>query len=111
MLENSIEKLFRAIEESAEYLEYKEITSILKENKELNDLIDEIKSLEKEATNLEYHKDIKYKEIDKLIAEKVQILNNNAIYREYLEKLKRFNDTLKVSSALIEEYIDEKVSI
>ena len=52
-----------------------------------------------------------YKEIAELIKEKINILNENSKYKEYLTKLKTFNNTLLASSTLLEDYIDNKVSI
>ena len=96
---------------SNEYKEYINIVNILKENKEVNNLIEEIKSLEKKATKLEYEKNKEYIEIDKQIEEKTKVLNSNKEYQEYLSKLKAFNNTLLASSSLLDQYIEEKVSI
>lgn len=111
MIESSIENLFTEINNSNEYKEYINIVNILKENKEVNKLIEEVKSLEKKATKLEYEKNKKYIEIDKQIEEKIKILYSNKDYQEYLSKLKTFNNTLLASSSLLDEYIEEKVSI
>lgn len=111
MIESSIEELFDSINNSKEYQEYKEITSILNNNIEVKSLIEEIKELQKEATYLEYNEDDKYKELDKIIEEKTKALNENAHYQEYLVKLKKFNNILLASSSLLDEYIEEKVSI
>ena len=111
MIESSIEELFNSINNSNEYKEYKLIVNTLESNKEVIDLIEEIKKLQKEATYLEYHEDNKYKEIDNIIEEKTKELNNNSKYQEYLSKLKKFNNTLLASSSLLEDYIDSKVSI
>ena len=111
MIESSIEELFESINSSKEYQEYQEIVSILNNNKEVKDLIEEIKVLEKEATKLGYNNDDKYKEIDKIIEDKSNILKENKDYNEYLSKLKKFNNTLLTTSSLLQEYIDEKVTI
>lgn len=111
MIDSSIEELFASINNSKEYKEYKAITSILNDNIEVKTLIEEIKSLQKKATMLEYNEDDSYKEVDKIIEEKTKILNDNIHYKEYLSKLKSFNTMLMASSSLIEDYIDEKVSI
>ena len=111
MIESSIEELFETINNSKEYQEYKEITSILNDNIEVKALIEEIKELQKEATNLEYNEDVKYKEIDKIIEEKTKALNENTHYKEYIYKLKKFNNVLLASSSLLDEFIEEKVSI
>lgn len=111
MIDCSIEELFDSINNSKEYKEYREITSILNDNEEVKSLIDEIKELQKEATYLEYNDDDSYKDIDKVIEEKTRILNNNDSYKEYLSKLKEFNSVLLASSSLLDDYIDSKVSI
>ena len=111
MIESSIEKLFNSINNSNEYKEYKLIVNTLESNKEVIDLIEEIKKLQKEAVNLEYKNDDRYLELDKKIKEKEKILNNNKDYQEYLSKLKKFNNTLLASSSLIEDYVTDKVSI
>ena len=111
MIESSIEELFNSINNSNEYKEYKLIVNTLESNKEVIDLIEEIKKLQKEAVNLEYKNDDRYLEVDKLIKEKENILNNNNDYQEYLSKLKDFNNTLLASSSLIEDYVTDKVSI
>ena len=104
MIESSIEELFNSINNSNEYKEYKLIVNTLESNKEVIDLIEEIKKLQKEAVNLEYKNDDRYLEVDKLIKEKENILNNNKDYQE-------FNNTLLASSSLIEDYVTDKVSI
>ena len=111
MIESSIEELFNSINNSNEYKEYKLIVNTLESNKEVIDLIEEIKKLQKEAVNLEYKNDDRYLEVDKLIKEKENILNNNKDYQEYLSKLQDFNNTLLASSSLIEDYVTDKVSI
>jgi len=111
VIESSIEELFNSINNSNEYKEYKLIVNTLESNKEVIDLIEEIKKLQKEAVNLEYKNDDRYLELDKLIKEKENILNNNKDYQEYLSKLKDFNNTLLASSSLIEDYVTDKVSV
>ena len=78
MIESSIEELFNSINNSNEYKEYKLIVNTLESNKEVIDLIEEIKKLQKEAVNLEYKNDDRYLELDKLIKEKEKILSKNA---------------------------------
>lgn len=111
MIQGSIETLFNAINNSEEYREYQEITSILNNNKEVKDLIEEIKVLQKKATRLEQENNEEYEVIDEEIKEKSNILNNIDDYKLYLSRLKNFNNVLLTSSSLIEDYIDEKVSI
>lgn len=111
MIESSIEELFNSINNSNEYKEYKTIVDIIDKDSYIKDLINEIKSLQKEATYLEYNNDDKYKKIDLVIKEKTELLNNNSKYKEYLSKLKCFNDSLLASSSLLEDYIDNTIGI
>ena len=109
MIENSLEELFNSIENSKLYQEYKKMSDILSKDKEIKKLIDEIKELEKKATYLENIGDDSYKKIDEEIKIKADILNNNHIYQEYLERMDELNDELAMSTKIIEEYIEEKV--
>ena len=109
VINTSISELFNSIENSRLYKEYKKMDEILSKDKKIKELLDEIKELEKEATYLEYIGDDRYKEIDNLIKEKADILNDNQIYQEYLNKMDEFNNELAISSKMIEKYVEEKV--
>ena len=109
MIENKINELFSTIENSKEYKSYMNIGNVLKEDKEINNLINEIKTLQKKSVNLEYNNDPTYKEVDKIIEEKVNLLNSKPIYKEYLRRMNDFNDILASSSNTIENYINEKI--
>lgn len=109
MINNKIDELFQAINESEEYQDYIKIVKILKEDKELTNLIEEIKQLQKEATILEYQNNTKYKEIDNTIKEKLNILNNNPLYVEYKYKMDELNNIISTSSNMITKYLEEIV--
>ena len=109
MIDNKINELFQVIENSNEYRAYLEIGAILERDKEINTLIDDIKSLQKKSVNLEYNNDVSYKEVDKEIEEKVKLLNSKPIYQEYLNRMGEFNDILSMSSNNIEKYINSKI--
>ena len=109
MIDNSLEELFKTIENSDLYKEYKEMEKILDKDKEIKKLLDEIKELEKEATYLEYIGDTKYIELDEEIKKKAEILENKPIYQEYLHKMEELNEELAASSKIIEKYVEEKV--
>lgn len=108
-MNSSLEELFNSIENSSLYKEYLRMKDILSKDSEIKSLIDEIKELEKQATYLEYLGDESYKEIDKEIKRKAEILNNKQVYKEYLNKMDEFNDELAISSRMIEKYVEEKV--
>jgi len=109
MIDNKIEELFNIIKESIEYKDYIEIKSKLEKDEYINNLIKEIKKLQQEATKLEYNEDIRYIEIDNKIQEKVDILNSNILYQEYLKKMKILNNILSKSSKIIENYVNDKI--
>lgn len=109
MLDNKIDDLFLTIENSNEYIEYKKIGDILKKDPIISILIQEIKELQKEATYLEFNNDERYKEVDEIIASKVEELNNNVVYKEYLKKMKEFNKLILSSSNIIENYVNDKI--
>lgn len=109
MINSSIEELFNSIENSKLYQEYKKMASILNKDKEIKELIEEIKELEKKATYLESIGDEEYKKVDELICQKADILNNKQVYIEYLNKMEEFNNEMAISSKMIEEYVKEVV--
>jgi len=108
-MENKLEELFNSIENSSLYKEYKKMEDILSKDKNIKEMIEEIKVLEQEATHLEHLGDPRYKEVDELIKKKADILNSNPIYQEYLNKMDEFNDELSISSKMINDYVKEKV--
>ena len=110
MIENKIDDLFKTIENSREYQDYLKIGDSLSKDASINELIDEIKKLQQESTELEYHGGDSYKEIDKVIENKVAELNLKPAYQEYLNKMNEFNDILAMSSKNIEDYINEKAN-
>lgn len=109
MLDNKIEELFGTIESSSEYIEYKKIGDILDKDPNILMELQEIKELQKEATYLESNNDIRYKEVDEIIAKKVEELNNNEVYKEYLEKMREFNKLILNSSNMLESFINSKI--
>ena len=109
MINNTIEDLFKTIEESDEYKKYLKIKNILNSDEEIMKLIEEIKDLQKKSVRLEYNNDSSYKNIDKEIKMKVDILNSKPVYKEYLNRMEILNDILSESSNNIEKYINSKI--
>ena len=105
-MDNKIDNLFAAIENSKEYKNYLSIGKSLKKDTKINELIEEIKKLQKESTRLEYNNDDSYKEVDALIESKVKELNSIPAYIEYLNKIdspKTINHHLKKQIKLIKD--------
>ena len=109
MINESINDLFEAIEQSNEYKNYLEIGKILENDEEIKNLIEEIKKLQQESVRLEYENNLEYKKIDKEIKNKVDKLNKMPIYQEYLRRMDTFNNVLSESSNNIEKYINSKI--
>ena len=109
MVNSSIEELFNSIENSSLYKRYMKMSEILSKDSSIRDMLEEIKTLEQEATYLESIGDDRYKEIDEEIKVKADILNNNYVYQEYLNSMNEFNDEISMSSKMIEKYVEEKV--
>ena len=109
MIENKIDDLFHAINNSKEYQAYLNIGSVLEQDEEINQLVNTIKQLQQESVQLEYLQDTSYKEVDKEIEKYVHLLNSKPIYQEYLRRMEEFNDILAMSSSNIEKYINSKI--
>lgn len=109
MIENKINELFDTIKNSKEYKAYLNIGEVLENNSEINDLVDEIKKLQKESVKLEEIGDSKYIEIDKIIEEKVNKLNSIPVYQEYLRRMDEFNNIITESKDNIEKFINKKI--
>ena len=109
MIDAKIDELFDTINNSKEYQDYLSIGKVLENDGEVNSLINEIKDLQKKSVRLEEMGNPEYKEIDKVIKEKVDLLNNKPIYKEYLRRMNEFKDIIAMSSNQIEQYINSKV--
>jgi len=109
MIQNKIDELFATIKNSKEYQAYQNIGEVLQNNDEVNNLVNEIKQLQQQSVKLEEENDLKYKEIDKVIEEKVSILNSIPVYQEYLRRMDEFNEIITSSKTNIEKYLNEKI--
>ena len=109
MIQNKIDELFETIKNSKEYKAYQNIGEVLKNNDEINDLVNEIKKLQQESVRLEEENNPQYKELDKEIEKKVTILNNIPIYQEYLRRMDEFNNIITTSKNNIEQYLNDKI--
>lgn len=109
MIENKIDELFQAINESEEYKAYKNIGDVLEKDEEITNLINNIKTLQQKSVRLEEAGNDEYKEVDKEIEIEVKQLNEKPIYQEYLKRMNELNDILAMSSKQIEDYINRKI--
>ena len=72
MIQTKIDELFETIKNSNEYKAYQNIGEVLDKNEEIKSLVEEIKKLQQESVRLEEEGNLEYKEIDKIIDEKVK---------------------------------------
>ena len=109
LLNRQIDDLFQAIYESLEYQEYLSISKVIDGNDEIKQLVNEIKRLQQKSVRLEEQKDDSYKEVDKVIDDKVLKLNSIPLYQEYIRRMNQLNDILAESTFQIEKYINSKI--
>lgn len=95
-MNNKMNDLFNRIEDSNEYKEYKKIGKIIEQDSSISALLQEIKDLQKEAALLEANDDVRYKEINNVIDDKVKELYNNKNYVKYLDEIKKFNEYMSL---------------
>ena len=102
------DELVSLIIESSEYQKYQDIKEKMKKDEEVMGLIEEVKSLQKEAVKKSI-KNEDVEELDKTIEEKLVILNKIPIYQEYLDVEEEINVTLQTIKNTIENYINKAI--
>jgi cell fate (sporulation/competence/biofilm development) regulator YmcA (YheA/YmcA/DUF963 family) len=105
-MNNKIEELFNTIENTKEYIEYKEIKELLINDEEIMNLIKEIKKLQKKAT----HEEASHQTIYKLIQEKINNLNSYSLYHEFITKKENLNDILAFVTNTINKYLEDIIN-
>ncbi len=89
-IEEKALKLVKSIKENKDYKEYLELREKLKSNKEIMDLIDEVKSLQKAYVKSAYLDNSIKQKLDN----KLNHLESISLYQEYLIKEKKINSIL-----------------
>ena len=83
-------ELVKVIKDSDDYKEYLELKEKIKSNKEIIELIDKIKNLQKTYVKSAYLDSNVKQELDN----KLEILNSIPLYKEYLGKEKKINSIM-----------------
>lgn len=96
---NSLDELIDYIKNTIEYKKCLELKSKMSSNSNINNLIDNIKNLQKKYIKSNYDSDIKL-ELDKLNEE----LNNIPIYITYTEYLDRVNEMISYVNDELSDY-------
>ena len=104
-LNNSADKLIIAIKESLEYQQLMIVEEKINQNQLLLKLITDIKSLQQ--------KNLINPTLDgeQILNLKIDQLNQNKIYSEYLEALKNFNQLTKKINQKINQYINNVIEL
>lgn len=101
--------LINSVKQDPTYIRYLDLQDQLKEHHEINNLIIEIKNLQKQATKDE-HIGICIEETEQLINNKTTKLNNIPLYIEYSNALEQVNDNFNLVNDKINNYIEEQVN-
>ncbi len=98
-----VDYLKELIKDSKEYKEYKEIENKLDDNKEINEIVNSIKSLQKSIVS---KKNNNFDDEEKL-QELFDLLNSYPLYNEYIKKSKELNILLTKIQKRFEEEFNE----
>ena len=93
---NKIDEIIKTIEESDDYLKYLDLKNKISNNKELVNLINEVKLLQKDVVHHLNKKEI--------LNEKINELNNYPLYREYNNTLSEINNTYAIIENSLNNY-------
>ncbi len=104
-IENKIDDLFKEIEESKLYNDYIKVKNQLKNNKEINNLISDIKRLQKIAVN---NKDENVEQEIKMLYDK---LNSYPVYQSYLDIKEKIEEKLLEIKEPFEKYFIDILKI
>ena len=102
------DELVNLITESKEYKKYQSIKDKMKKDEEIMALVEEVKTLQKEAVK-KASKNESTENLDKTINEKLAILNKFPIYQEYLSIEEEINVILQTVKNTIENYINKAI--
>lgn len=104
-----IDEIVLYIKESNNYKRYKEVEEKIKNNIDIMDKINKVKSIQKEIVKLELEKkDISVLENE--IEEIINSLNTYPIYQEYNYLLEDLNNTFQEIKFIIENYLNNKIN-
>lgn len=105
-LRESLNEIIEEVKLSKDYQDYLKIEDKLKGNKEITDLISDIKRLQKELVKKEYYqKDLT--SVKEEYESKLQKLNSYPLYVVYLESQRKVNEKLQYVRVEIQSFFDE----
>ena len=101
-INNKVDEIINEIENSEVYQKYLSLQDKISSNKELMELINKVKVMQKDVV----HKKKKKEDLDKLMDE----LNSNPIYREYNNCLYEINNTYGIIESSLNNYFDKIIN-
>ncbi len=103
-----VDELVDVINNSKLYQEYKAILEEVEKSKVINQLVTEIKALQKKAVNEEYHQDhLNLAITEAIIDHKLKELYNISLYKEYIEKSTNLNNLIKKTTNHFQNYFND----
>ena len=105
-LRESLSEIIEEIKLSKEYQDYLKIEEKLKSNKEITDLISDIKKLQQELVKKEYYKNDLTNRKEEYNS-KLEELNSYPLYVTYLESQRKINEKLQCVRGEIQSFFDK----
>ena len=106
---NEVDKIIEFIKESDDYKDYIYLKDKLSKNERANNLINEIKKLQKQAVKQEVNK-MDTKELDNKIKDNLDKLNKIPLYRDFIDKQEVLNDYYQTIKERLDEYFYNKMN-
>lgn len=101
-ISNKIDEIIKEIETSDVYQKYLSLRDKMESNKELTELINKVKVMQKDVI----HKKKKKEELNKLMDE----LNSNPLYREYNNCVYEINNTYGIIESSLNNYFNKIIN-
>ncbi len=106
---NEVDKIIEFIKESDDYKDYIYLKDKLSKHEEANNLINEIKLLQKKIVKLEVNKQ-DTKDLDNKIKANLDELNKIPLYRDFIDKQEILNDYYQTIKNRLDEYFYNKMN-
>lgn len=103
------DEIVEYIKNSPDYIKYQQLVKQVKSNKEIMNIIDEVKELQKKAVNKEYIKE-DVAEINNKIKENIEKLNTYPIYQEMTYLQEDLDALFMTIKNMLDEYINKQIN-
>lgn len=99
---NKVDEIINLIKNSDDYQKYLLLQKKMNNNKNLINLINEVKSLQKDIVH--------GKDKESELKEKMNLLDNDPLYREYNNTLSEINNKFAIVENTLNNYFDKKLN-